>query len=81
MRSPGAARKSNGGIVSVVPFPIPKSQPGDGAREAMIEIMSKRAASCLGAFDAPAVTDYILALLWEAGFKVAPIDDGGRPAA
>jgi hypothetical protein len=47
---------------------------GNGAREALIEVMGKVPARCLGDWDAPACTDYILALMWERGFKVAPLE-------
>jgi hypothetical protein len=51
--------------------------PGNGAREAMIDLLQDNHISArpLGKWDCPAVADYILALLWERGFKVVPLDD------
>ena len=55
----------------VIPFPKPD---GNGAREALIEIVRSPAARCLGEWDAPAVTDYLLAKLFVAGFAIVPVD-------
>lgn len=54
--------------MSVVPFPKPP--PGNGAREAMIEIMWKGAVCDVAV--APSVADAFLAALWRLGFKVVP---------
>lgn len=56
---------------------------GNGAREAMIDLLLDNHISCrpLGDWDCPAVADYILALLWERGFKVVPLgNENGRVA-
>lgn len=47
---------------------------GNGGREALIAIMGTEPARCLGRWDAPACTDYILATLWHRGFKIVPLE-------
>lgn len=54
---------------------------GNGAREAMIEVLGKAPSHCLGKWDAPACTDWILAMLWYEGFEIVCLDTSSRDNA
>lgn len=57
----------------IIEFPQNK---GNGAREAVMEILDDNHMRMpLGEWDYPAVTDYWLGRLWEAGFKVVPLQE------
>jgi hypothetical protein len=58
----------------IVDLSIRRTKPrtGNGSREAMIGIIAKAPARCLGDWDAPACTDWILAQLWNEGFRIVP---------
>ena len=56
----------------IVPFPKPD---GNGSREALMDILRSPAAQCLGEWDAPAVTDYLLGKLFMAGFVIVPMEE------
>jgi hypothetical protein len=63
---------------NVIAFPdLAKS---NGAREALMRILRNRSTRVLGDWDVPAVTDYMLALLWMDGFMIVPVS-GGNDAA
>lgn len=47
----------------------PASNPGNGAREALIDV-------CARADDPTELADAVLSDLWVRGFKVVPLDDG-----
>lgn len=49
------------------------SSAGNGAREALIEVMSGDMPERLGKWD-EADTDWILAMLWYRGFKIVPLE-------
>ena len=54
---------------------------GNGAREALMSIIVKAPAKCLGEWDAPACADLILAYLWMDGFKIVPLTPDDESAA
>ena len=56
---------------NIVPFP---KREGNGAREALMNVMRDPASRCLGEWDTPAATDYILARLYTVGFVVVPME-------
>lgn len=56
-------------------IPLPVTRGGNGAREALIDILTRAASHPLGNWDAHAVADYIIASLYVEGFVVAPIKD------
>lgn len=55
-------------------IPMPERDKGNGAREALMDVMKGSIARPIADWDCPAVTDYILASLYVAGFVVVPIE-------
>lgn len=56
----------------IIPMPERK---GNGAREALMAILLEPHVRIpLGNWDAPAVTDYVLGKLYEAGFVIVPME-------
>ena len=54
-------------------IPMPRNE-GNGAREALMAAMRGSIAKPIADWDCPAVTDYILARLYLAGFIVVPLE-------
>jgi hypothetical protein len=40
----------------------------------MMELIAKPSAHCLGDWDSAACTDWLLATLWDHGFKIVPLE-------
>lgn len=61
----------------IVEFP---KKDGNGAREALRAILADpHMRMPLGDWDVPVVADYLLACIWEAGFKVVPVKEPDGP--
>ena len=53
---------------------LPPATLDNGARQALMDVIPRPQARCFGDWDAPACVDWIILTLWNAGFKVVPLE-------
>ena len=62
-------------MADVIAFPVKPQSVGNGAREALNDIAGTLPSTLKDSSDALCWADWVLAELWERGFKVVPMDD------